>query len=1210
MYRQIGVLIPILFFALLVVNPNIEGGSIRGRDTYLDGRNIYDASSGIMVEMLDAGWRVGISSEEIISMNLTDRGLIGKNLYNVTDIIYSMNSSSVYLYDIKNYPGTRFIYYATLIGVSDYNVSGVQYRNITLGILRINYTANISGWDAKPSSIEWVFTNTTTFRWDELYSGYYVAPRINFLKTVFLENKTYIIIYDIVRYAYNSTLDVIVKNTTLIAYRFENMDTPIAEPIWKHGTFLGFVTGITLTSYNNTPVMAYGEVRYVFRESVMALEYGIIIREGGDVYSIDMGDRYNPLEIGRAVVIPKNNTSDIVIGGIMKDILEQKNMVVWIIARGTPGSRNIVLRVVTDDLAIERKFGIGFEVSYPLVAYFGIENICWSIFTMSADIEQHMAILTVNYSNLDEFYLEIMEEEYISVANPTKLAGMDINNSALLLTFLERSEGDAKVAYINIGYDDGTSYPPQDYVFRNDVSLFDYSLDTNAFMDTVGMMSERTPAGRMFYIAIAFHDDDYDGVGSWEEEEIYGLDPNRSDFDGDGINDGGEIYLYSTDPSSVDGDRDGLDDRFEIEVRPSIIYEEYNNTRNIYSTDPNNNDTDNDGLSDYDEIIGCGPNDHTTNPLKNDTDGDGIGDYEEVFVGISYWINTTDNSYLVFSDPTEGDSDNDGLSDWEEKIFSTNPLSNDTDSDGVDDFRELNMFGTNVHICDGDSDGLRDGDEIYLYGTNPKNWDTDGDGLSDGVEVSIYGTDPLSIDTDQDGLSDYEEVYLNINPLDNDSDGDALSDYYEVIVVGTNASDKDSDSDGLGDYEEVSGIHIYGLGIVYPDPLNNDTDGDGITDYDECRILGTNPVSIDTDNDGIDDYDEIYSYNTSPTLMDTDSDNLTDFQEIRKYSTNPIVPDTDNDGLLDGEEILGVYIGNIGVRKTDPLRGDTDGDGLTDYAEVKIYNTDPVKQDTDGDGLSDPAEVEISSDPLNPDTDGDGLLDGEEVYSYNTDPLKSDMDNDGLSDYEEVKIRGTDPRSRDSDADMIGDKYDILLPKTPDYIIILVILIALLTYRAYSYGSFRNWKKDILILGISDSGGTPMFMIPEDIKLSTDINLISSGVSGIIAMTSEISGEKLQLLTLSGKVPIIISRQKNTNMWIFIRKEYPRIKKKIANIHRELEGRFGERLSEWGGFVSETRDAKAWLETELGYKPTRDEEIEEEQEGIDSIFARLDEELG
>ncbi len=59
--------------------------------------------------------------------------------------------------------------------------------------------------------------------------------------------------------------------------------------------------------------------------------------------------------------------------------------------------------------------------------------------------------------------------------------------------------------------------------------------------------------------------------------------------------------------------------------------------------------------------------------------------------------------------------------------------------------------------------------------------------------------------------------------------------------------------------------------------------------------------------------------------------------------------------------------------------------------------------DRDKDGLTDQKESELGTSPTNKDTDADGLFDKEEVLTYKTDPLDPDTDGDTYQDGAEVK---------------------------------------------------------------------------------------------------------------------------------------------------------------------------------------------------------------
>ena len=732
-------------------------------------------------------------------------------------------------------------------------------------------------------------------------------------------------------------------------------------------------------------------------------------------------------------------------------------------------------------------------------------------------------------------------------------------------------------------------------------------------------------------------DTDSDGLSDYVEINIFSTDPNKNDTDKDGILDGSEVLIYGTSPTDPDSDDDGLSDGDEL----------------VYSTDPLDNDTDGDKIPDGTEITA-----YNTNATNNDTDNDDLSDYEEI-----YGIYISSLNRTLRTDPLNNDTDNDNIIDGAEaKIYQTNPLESDTDGDGLDDFSEIMVYTTNPLSVDSDADLLSDNEEILIYQTDPLNNDTDGDLLVDGREVlgidikwiGVRSTDPTLNDSDGDGLSDYEEAKIyytdptlrdsdndglddpteingwvvtvtymngstimhtaNPDPRLYDTDGDGLSDYSENFLLSdptkndtdedgvfdavevslkTNIVVWDTDGDGLGDYDET---YKYGSS-----PLSTDTDGDGLSDYEEVTTYGTDPRSGDTDGDGLGDYVEVEVYSTSPLSIDTDDDNLTDYEEVYEFVTDPRNNDTDNDSLTDFDEVMGLNITGIGIVKTNPRNNDTDGDLLGDFEESKVYFTNPLLKDTDGDGLSDCDEIEVyETDPNKIDTDSDGLSDYEEII-VGTDPLKIDTDGDGISDYNEVKIKGTDPLKRDSDGDFIPDNIDVPFPLFNNFILLLLVIVVFALYKSYSYGLFRNWRKDLLAIGLSDTGGIPMFVIPKGFEEKYNLGLVSSGLIGIYTMTSEISGETLDQLVLSGKIPILLVRGENTILWVFLKREYPRVIRQLNKLHSELEEAYGPVLAEWGGMTANVEDVKYWILIRVGETMGR--------EKAKGSFAEIDEEF-
>ncbi|MDF1537715.1 MAG: hypothetical protein P1Q69_02290 [Candidatus Thorarchaeota archaeon] len=391
---------------------------------------------------------------------------------------------------------------------------------------------------------------------------------------------------------------------------------------------------------------------------------------------------------------------------------------------------------------------------------------------------------------------------------------------------------------------------------------------------------------------------------------------------------------------------------------------------------------------------------------------------------------------------------------------------------------------------DADGDGLGDEYEASIPGLDPNNPDTDSDGANDKLEVQTMNTDPVDPDSDDDGLLDGEEWDLGTNPMFVDSDWDDLTDYDEVKVYLTDPLSQDTDGDALTDaYEVYTAWNITGItptvtevvigGVPYndhTDPLNPDTDGDSIVDGDEGNTgcyYGLDSLYNDTEGSGFDADPLIFNGGyTHPLDADTDDDSylqlyngmidsqalmflmdMNDGAEIagfwiiiydaegeperKNVFTNPCNPDTDGDtGITDRTPQPGAWINSDGYElaqtpPTDPTDGDTDDDGLIDGLEGVLSqysnHTSPTDADTDDDGLGDMQEMLLGCDPRSSDTDGDMISDGDEFYVFFTNPNLWDSDMDALGDGEEVYLWHSNPMMDDSDGDRLTDGQEVLI---------------------------------------------------------------------------------------------------------------------------------------------------------------------------------------
>lgn len=298
-----------------------------------------------------------------------------------------------------------------------------------------------------------------------------------------------------------------------------------------------------------------------------------------------------------------------------------------------------------------------------------------------------------------------------------------------------------------------------------------------------------------------------------------------------------------------------------------------------------------------------------------------------------------------------------------------------------------------------------------------KGWvDSDEDGIIDIEEQDVYFTDPYDDDTDSDYLIDGDEIANGLDPLNNDSDSDGMFDGYEFhneLNPYINDSTLDFDNDLLINIDE------FHLGTL---PNNNDTDNDFINDYDEVIIYFTNPKQRDTDSDKLNDGYEIFVAFSNPNDWDTDNDTMDDWYEdiygiAKGYVLNILVNDSMDDPDVDG------LINMLECQhRTKPHINDTDDDGLLDGEEVLIYFTHPIDIDSDLDGLEDGEEINGYLYAVNPWGDPMG-------YFY-TDPLLKDTDADNVNDKTEI-LYLMNPVDNDTDNDLMIDGYEFLYRNNP-----------------------------------------------------------------------------------------------------------------------------------------------------------------------------------
>ncbi len=1246
----------------------------------------------------DQNTKIKITSTDIYTENISNVGWAWRYSDKLTSIL-NIGAKQPIIVKVKKDPLHNYTFTVLAIYYSTIKISGVTNANFTFVIFNVSYYAPQIQLDKVNPQVQLI-------SWFNVTAKYSLYPKITHADLGWMGQHNISVVYSL-EYR-NAHPHAGLQNYYSIYER--HLDT--VNMIWSSNVSLtgywGYVKSINMgVNYTSGGYSKY-VVAFAIATEYIAHGSIIVVKYDGTFEAYDLGDLSNVWiwEFTEKNIIDGGVTTPIINGSKIISALTLKywegNSELYLItldtSSGTFSGSSPNLLLSTEDYANQTGIYADFkEPSITIFQYNLTQEAILITFISYTALEKELTYIYTDY--LGNVLSQIKFIENVYTPGKPYIFVLDKDLSKCMLTWLDSGLGAKEVAYI-IGVWNSSNYDfdwttKRYATFTNTMTLeYDYAFTIQKDI-FIAHVSSSLAGEKDIFFNIGYNDSDKDGLGNWEEINVYQTNEFNDDTDFDGINDGAEVLTYGTSPVNNDTDSDHLTDKFELEMHESII--------NKYQTDPLNKDTDKDGLTDYEEIYGEFYNKtrqwgYQTNPLLNDTDNDGLSDYSEIIIGITYWINSTANSFTAYSNATLVDSDFDGIKDIDERDYETNPLSNDTDGDGLSDYDEIKFYHTNPRIKDCDGDGLDDNQEITIYSTDPFDNDTDNDGLTDFDEVKgIHGyvTNPLTSDSDKDGLTDGEEIALHTNPLKNDTDNDYLSDLKE-IRLGTSPFNNDTDGDGLLDGSEVYGVNITGLGVRFTGPSSNDTDGDGLSDYDEamnyltdptladsdgdglndyqeCVVTGSDPLKTDTDNDGLTDYDEfilgsdlfasdtdgddlddytetltgsdllsndtdsdglldgqeyvgmeiigtgliktdpldpdsdddglldgeeVLVYNTNPVIKDTDGDGLTDYSEINLYNTDPtsgdsdedglsdytevllvlsdpLSNDTDGDGLLDGDEYYGVNISGIGVRKTSPILNDTDGDEISDYDEAIKYKIDPTRSDTDGDLLSDNYELFVSyTSPTDTDSDDDGLTDFEEIMVFSTDALSPDTDGDGLNDFVEVKGLGTNPLRADTDFDGIPDNIDILFPNFKDEILAIAIILTALFAYAIRYGVFRSWRRDIIAVGLSDLGGTPMFVMPNEIAEKQDPNLISPALSGIHQLTSEISGVPQKTLVLSGKVTTIIRRGDITYIWVISKKSYPKLVKNINKLHDLVESKYRTLLSSWAGIIDQVKEVK------------------------------------
>ncbi len=306
-------------------------------------------------------------------------------------------------------------------------------------------------------------------------------------------------------------------------------------------------------------------------------------------------------------------------------------------------------------------------------------------------------------------------------------------------------------------------------------------------------------------------EDDADGDGVADEDDICEGYDDADDTDGDGTPDGCDLL--------TDSDSDGVAD-----------------TDDICADEDDTVDYDADEIPDCidDEVIvaDCSDTDSGSDyyaaGVVTYDDGSGEVEYtESCEAGYDYTGTLTEYSCNDYGELlTETVSCEYGCADDYASCATEIPVdtTTDTDGDGLSDYDEETTYtyGTYIDDADSDDDGLTDGEEVlatYTYHSDPMDADSDDDTLSDYEEVlegdDGYISDPNNPDTNDDEIGDLIEVTFGINPQES-----TMEDYVFFDLTGESATAVYTGDDGtltgsVDEYTSDDGAYYYLDGSDY-----------------------------------------------------------------------------------------------------------------------------------------------------------------------------------------------------------------------------------------------------------------------------------------------------------------------------------------------------------------------------------------------------------
>lgn len=474
------------------------------------------------------------SKKDILVENLTTSGWSWRKSNNLAQIL-NKSLDKPLLISVKSQPNYDYVFTALVIYYNTVNISGTVYANFTFCIYNVSYfNPNVSSDTINP--------DIELLSWFNITEDPAIYPRITHADLSWIEPDNISVVYSFEHREIDPGTGILTNYFKIRMFYFD-----VSSRTWSDYIQLtagtGYVKSIDIAVNDTTGYSKYVTC-FVIQIEISTFGNKIIIKYYGHYEIYNMFDPLDDLWIWEfeKTGIDGMASKPVIYGSKIYSIVAIKygegdseiHLVALDVSSGSlsgPGPKSLI---TTETFA--EQWGVYADFKDPTASAFYYNTsqvyllVSWIAYTA---VEEYLSLCYTDLSGNDVSDIMLISE----ASSPIKpeLVHLYSYNNTVLLLWVDSGQGTQEVSYIRGIWNSTNStwtWKDKSYVTSTGTNTLFYDYSCTIHNDViVPHISYGAEGNREILFNMGYNDSDRDGLGNWEEENVYSTDSFNSDSD-------------------------------------------------------------------------------------------------------------------------------------------------------------------------------------------------------------------------------------------------------------------------------------------------------------------------------------------------------------------------------------------------------------------------------------------------------------------------------------------------------------------------------------------------------------------------------------------------------------------------------------------------------------------------------------------------------